>query len=509
MQGLQKLVAELAAAGVPPQDIPGIIQSLGQETERRRQAGTRAGFSQGYLNSITGPQLFGQDFDNTISLLTGQTETDREQSLLGDAANAQQARVGTGLSLLDFAAARDREMRQLEADPFNIVSYLSGIASLPAGSGNPAQALIGSGFQIKPQLPSYLNDPRMQQTYGSLLEFGRPRTPAETVTETRTNQVASAYAQDPEAAARFFQQDPAALARMFGPKAYGRGGTEMLDEPTVGIGMFSGQPRFLAGEAGPERLDFTPVKDASGPPATGIREFAHGGSLFSGFTRNYTGTGATREDAYKRSGLARDYGDSGRLEFARRVAGRRERVVNGQSVFQNVDEDDASFDERMDRVDRNLAATRNRRAAVKEFGQGYFVGKSARARRAGRPATQPTADRGGALPRPVATDPVATAPAEGPPASGTVTPAQAAAMSLGRGLANNPFAPPELVRELLAGRPAPPGALTQRLRANIDPILWQALLGVNQGFGYRPDSVLASALQFDIGSLPRGSVRYA
>lgn len=90
----------------------------------------------------------------------------------------------------------------------------------------------------------------------------------------------------------------------------------------------------------------------------------------------------------------------------------------------------------------------------------------------------------------------ATAP--GTQTSGTVTPAQAAAMALGKGLANNPFAPSELVQALNAGQPANPAWLTQRLRNNIDPNLWQALLSVNQGFGYRPDAVLASAQRYDI-----------
>ena len=93
-----------------------------------------------------------------------------------------------------------------------------------------------------------------------------------------------------------------------------------------------------------------------------------------------------------------------------------------------------------------------------------------------------------------------SAPGAGPggAASGPVTPAQAAAMAMGKALANNPFAPTELVRDLQAGKAANPAYLNQRLRANIDPNLWQGLLSTNQGFGFRPDSVLASAQQYDI-----------
>jgi hypothetical protein len=40
---------------------------------------------------------------------------------------------------------------------------------------------------------------------------------------------------------------------------FANGGDMMLDEPVVGMGMQSGQPKFLAGEAGPEHLQFTPA----------------------------------------------------------------------------------------------------------------------------------------------------------------------------------------------------------------------------------------------------------
>lgn len=46
---------------------------------------------------------------------------------------------------------------------------------------------------------------------------------------------------------------------------FANGGSMMLNEPVVGMGMESGQPKFLAGEAGPEQLDFTPA----GPPMPG------------------------------------------------------------------------------------------------------------------------------------------------------------------------------------------------------------------------------------------------
>jgi hypothetical protein len=40
---------------------------------------------------------------------------------------------------------------------------------------------------------------------------------------------------------------------------FANGGTQMLDEPVMGMGVNSGEPKFLAGEAGPEMATFTPV----------------------------------------------------------------------------------------------------------------------------------------------------------------------------------------------------------------------------------------------------------
>lgn len=48
--------------------------------------------------------------------------------------------------------------------------------------------------------------------------------------------------------------------------AFADGGTQMLNEPVVGMGIRSGQPKFMAGEAGPEMATFTPVGEP--PPQT-------------------------------------------------------------------------------------------------------------------------------------------------------------------------------------------------------------------------------------------------
>ena len=48
------------------------------------------------------------------------------------------------------------------------------------------------------------------------------------------------------------------------PPAFGRGGEMTTQEPIVGMGAMSGQPQFVVGEAGPARLDVTPL---TGPNA--------------------------------------------------------------------------------------------------------------------------------------------------------------------------------------------------------------------------------------------------
>ena len=59
---------------------------------------------------------------------------------------------------------------------------------------------------------------------------------------------------------------PANTMRVGYAPAFADGGTQMLNEPVVGMGIRSGQPKFMAGEAGPEMATFTPVGEP--PPQT-------------------------------------------------------------------------------------------------------------------------------------------------------------------------------------------------------------------------------------------------
>ena len=75
----------------------------------------------------------------------------------------------------------------------------------------------------------------------------------------------------------------------FTPDRFANGGSIMLgvDEPVIGMGAISREPKFIAGEAGPERMDITPVGKPSAPPEpqpnqrldvmlAGLRELSRG-----------------------------------------------------------------------------------------------------------------------------------------------------------------------------------------------------------------------------------------
>ncbi len=84
------------------------------------------------------------------------------------------------------------------------------------------------------------------------------------------------------------------------------------------------------------------------------------------------------------------------------------------------------------------------------------------------------------------------------PDGGGVSIAAATAMALGKALQGNPFAHPDMVAALLAGRAPSPASITQRFRNNVDPVVLDTLLNsVMPAFGYRGADVLAEARRFD------------
>jgi hypothetical protein len=238
------LVQQAKALGVPDAEIPGWIARLNQHVYQQ------------------------------TPVVTGQVETDREQSALQDAAAAQTNRAQTGLSLLDDAYRRSQQLIDLQRDPDNIVAYYAAIAGLPEASAQPVTDLVGQDFTLTPQLPSPYADPQYQQLQESLYDFGRPRTAAENIQETVQNrtlalnqQAADAYKSDPQAFLAMTQQPEDNLRKWFSAGGFAGGGDMTLREPVVGMGAMSGKPLFTAAEYGPEkmgmeggRMKFTPMK---------------------------------------------------------------------------------------------------------------------------------------------------------------------------------------------------------------------------------------------------------
>jgi len=438
MNPLQQLVQELAAAGVPPERMAETIQNLAREAERRRAGARSAGYSDSYLQGLSGPQLFG--LQDTVSLLTGQEEVDRAERMAQEAALLQQYRAQTGGGMLDFTRQLEQDRIAQASDPFNIVGYLEQVAALPAGMGNTVQGLIGEGRYLSPSTPTYYDD-SFNKLRSRLTDFGTPRTAAETVKETQQGQEAAARAQYGDAAI----DRVAELRRLYGDQGakdilsrlpkMAKGGAMTLTGPHFLMDMY-GTPKALMGEEGPERMDITPIK-----------RFATGGSInvnvpdnpygkeIPGLTSSKPGTSQKGLDAYNRTG---GKGGGSSLDLAYRM----------------------------------------------RAGTGLGGSKSLGGKR---------------LPRFSLLPPQMPQQAQTAPAQGEVTsPRQAAAMALAKALKLNPFAPAELIAALERGEPVPPGAFTQRFRNNVDPVLLQALMGINQAFGFRPDSYMAQAQQYDV-----------
>lgn len=159
--------------------------------------------------------------------------------------------------------------------------------------------------------------------------------------------VRDAYAKDPKLAQEFFEK-----ASGKGVKKYAKGGKRetrgmlLMMEPR-GEGMF--ELTDIAGEAGPESIEITPEK----AKRAGVRAHATGGTLYSQADRDRT-AGVRKKIASARTPEDRGFAASGisdRGEYDRLVAGRNKRVSYGQAFYQNPGESDASWNDRMGRMD--------------------------------------------------------------------------------------------------------------------------------------------------------------
>ena len=229
--------------------------------------GASYGSSQQYLDAKTQAEAQQNAITNAMNfqqLLNSQKQQDfamgpqfHETNRMNDAAiNNQQA--GQNANFRDFLMSYQKDLTNRERDPFRLGEYLASQSQLGSGASSGIQNLIGAGNVIKPTLGDVYSDPRFKAS----LDQGYQRM-AETPTMGAVGQVRNAYETDPNAAKTFFSQDPAMLAKMFGTPAHAQGGNQTLHEPTYGIPASQLQPgqtpQFLAGEAGPERLTFTPM----------------------------------------------------------------------------------------------------------------------------------------------------------------------------------------------------------------------------------------------------------
>lgn len=293
LSDLVPLYEAARAAGVPPEQIPDWIRRLNAHTL------------------------------NPERVVAGQQEIDRAQQALQDAAAVQTTRMQTGAGLMDDARMRADQIIERQKDPDDIVAYFAAIAGLPEASATPVTSLIGQGFKLEPTLPSPYTDPEYVALKKSMYDAGRPRTVEENIAESArgqtallNQQAADAYRKDSGAFNAMASASEENLRKWFGVPAAAAGASMMLDEPVVGVGAWTGMPKFTAAENGPEKVGqdgnqvrFTPMKGVSQDRPTvqhqqrmmemaGVGDFAGGGTLYEpdeewkpedvGKTRNVT-----------------------------------------------------------------------------------------------------------------------------------------------------------------------------------------------------------------------------
>jgi hypothetical protein len=203
-----------------------------------------------------------------------------DQSILNNRAGA-----GQSLATLENTMAQDAYVRA--KDPGNFPAYLQAQSGVPGGT--PAlTSLLGNGYQIA-QTPGSnpLSDPRFANLENSLYTYGTVPNPAaidairaarNSLGDQQTSQLFQNFANYDAARAA-----PAAPATDV--PAHAHGGTQMLNGPVVGIPqeqMQPGQtPQFLAGEAGKEKLTFTPMHHHP-QGASHMHSYADGGVAIAG-----------------------------------------------------------------------------------------------------------------------------------------------------------------------------------------------------------------------------------
>ena len=524
MPPLAQLVQQLRQSGIPPEQIPQVIQRLAQEAARKRAALLGSGFPQSYVSGLSGPDLFEA---GGLPLLTGQNEVDRELQSRIAAESALGGRASTGLSYLDMLRSIDSDLRERERDPFQLAQHLADVSGLSRDSAaSPIQALIGEGRFIQPRLPSYLQGDDFRRVQDSVRDYSAPRTfqseEREDPNIARVRRLRETMGDDAvnDIFRRFAEYD-----RNRGVQAYAGGGTMMTDEPMMGIGMMSQRPRFMVGEEGPEML--SPGRRMGSmdiTPMSGMRRFADGGTVRAGSVP--TGIGAALRKRFE--GL--DASDARAREMARKAA-----ALGGVSAGTPLNtpggvvidgvryagsgtagSQAGSYQRNADRIRRQNEQFRQGYASWQPGTEaGNRAGRRGDARRAaqaggGQPLSRfPVEGRRGTSRNDLdPNDPlgrgIGNRPVNRTPVTRTVEgaqglePRQAAAMALGRALQNNPFAPRELIAELMSGRLGSPGNMTGRFLNNVSPTVRDALMGLAPNFGFRMEDYASDIERYRI-----------
>lgn len=433
----------------------------------------------------------------SVPVATGTNEIDRELLARQNAESALQGRASTALALLELRRSVDADNAEEARSPYKLIEHLRDLSMLPQGTGNPLQQLIGEGRFIQPSFKSYADDPRYAALEQSALDYSTPSTFTSEVREDPDiARVRQWRAANPNAGMEGWE----ALAKI---PSHASGGSQMLDEPVVGIGLRSRRPRFLAGEAGPERLDFTPELQRRGGshPATdeGIRMYGHGGTARVG--------GGLRYGMPRASTAKRDAASSAR-DRSRRLAADVRSGTSSVGVGQNAMDVAAQLD--------RSGAQQGRLADM--YGKGVDIearGDAARARRfaanAGNRAAWDAGRAARAAPGYVSDAdniaagdyapqvPTATNPQPAPVGANeaALSERQAGAIALGKSLQGNPFATADMVSDLLAGKLPRPGSVRPQF-LSMFPALADTLYGLSDAFGVPVRDYAASIDQFRI-----------
>lgn len=244
---LAEALGVLARAGLTsPEQVAAEQQRREANALRGIAALRNMGYQDQQIFSMPSQQVqgYGEPGANPMNLAGGYQLLGPAVSL---AATAAQYKLGRGDLARQYAndlANRDVQASQQYARPFNVVGAFDYAGrtgqTLPIGAAGPLQTV-----RTEVATPKYDADTFLNNYLKEKQEVSVPGVPQ-----------------------------------------YARGGAQMLDEPVMGIGMMSGQPQFIAGEAGPEKAEFTPMaslNDMKKSRTEGFREYARGGSaLFSG-----------------------------------------------------------------------------------------------------------------------------------------------------------------------------------------------------------------------------------